>query len=70
MGAGSELSLNQLRVRALETILTDKSYIDQDAIGRIVEAHETRSGPRNGALVVARAGTLFPCPGRGNLSET
>jgi nitrile hydratase len=53
--ADSELSQIQLRVRALETILTEKGYIDPAALDRIVEAHETRIGPRNGALVVAKA---------------
>ena len=52
---GSELSETQLRVRALETILTEKGYIDAAALDAIVEAYETKIGPRNGALVVARA---------------
>ena len=53
----SELSETQLRVRALETILTEKGYIDPAALDAIVEAYETKVGPRNGALVVARAWT-------------
>jgi nitrile hydratase len=52
---GSELSEMQLRVRALETILTEKGYVDPAALDAIVEAYETRIGPRNGARVVARA---------------
>jgi nitrile hydratase subunit alpha len=52
---GSELSEMQLRVRALETVLTEKGYIDPAALDLIVEAYETRIGPRNGARVVARA---------------
>ncbi len=52
---GSELSEAQLRVRALETILTEKGYVDPAALDAIVETYETRIGPRNGALVVARA---------------
>ena len=52
---GSELSETQLRVRALETVLTEKGYIDPAALDRIVEAYETRIGPRAGARVVARA---------------
>src|SRR5207344_604249 len=52
---GSELSETQLRVRALETVLTEKGYIDPAALDAIVEAYETKIGPRNGALVVARA---------------
>ena len=46
---GSELSETQLRVRALETILTEKGYIDPAALDAIVEAYETKIGPRNGA---------------------
>jgi nitrile hydratase len=45
----------QLRVRALETILTEKGYVDPAALDLIVEAYETKIGPRNGALVVAKA---------------
>jgi nitrile hydratase len=52
---GSELSEMQARVRALETILTDKGYVDPAALDLIVEAFETRIGPRNGARIVARA---------------
>ena len=54
---GSELSETQLRVRALETILTEKGYIDPAALDAIVEAYETKIGPRNGSLVVAKAWT-------------
>ena len=56
-GHGSELSETQLRVRALETVLTEKGYIDPKALDAIVEAYETKIGPRNGAVVVARAWT-------------
>src|SRR3954467_12745592 len=52
---GSELSEAQLRVRALETILTEKGYIDPAALDAIVEAYETKVGPHRGARVVARA---------------
>lgn len=52
---GSELSEMQLRVRALETVLTEKGYIDPVALDRIVEAFETKIGPHNGARIVARA---------------
>jgi nitrile hydratase subunit alpha len=52
---GSELSDLQLRVRALETILAEKGYIDPAALDRIVEAYETRIGPHIGAAAVARA---------------
>jgi nitrile hydratase subunit alpha len=54
---GSELSEMQLRVRALETVLTEKGYIDPAALDLIVENYETRIGPQNGARVVAKAWT-------------
>jgi len=52
---GSELSEMQLRVRALETILTEKGYVDAAALDLIIEAYETRIGPHNGAHAVAKA---------------
>ena len=52
---GSELSDIELRVRALETILVEKGYVEAAALDRIVEAYETRIGPHIGAQVVARA---------------
>src|SRR5437764_6443155 len=52
---GSELSDMQLRVRALETILTEKGYVDPAALDGIIEAYETRIGPHNGARAVAKA---------------
>ena len=51
----SELSETELRVRALETILTEKGYVDPAALDAIVQAYETRIGPHNGARVVAKA---------------
>lgn len=52
---GSELSDMQVRVRSLESVLSEKGYIDPAALDAIVEAYETRIGPHNGAQVVARA---------------
>jgi nitrile hydratase len=52
---GSELTEMELRVRALESILGEKGYIDPSALDRIIEAYETRIGPHSGARVVARA---------------
>jgi nitrile hydratase len=52
---GSELPEIALRVKALESILVEKGYIDPAAIDVIVETYETKVGPRNGARVVARA---------------
>lgn len=54
---GSELSDMQIRVRTLETVLSEKGYVDPAALDAIVEAYETRIGPHNGAQVVARAWT-------------
>lgn len=54
-GKGSELSEMSLRVRALETILTEKGYVDPATLDAIVETYETKIGPRNGAKVIARA---------------
>jgi nitrile hydratase len=47
----------QARVKALETVLTQKGLIDPAAIDAIVETYETKIGPRNGAHVVAKAWT-------------
>ncbi len=44
-----------VRVRALETLLTEKGYIDPAALDEVIDAYQTRIGPRNGARVVARA---------------
>jgi len=52
---GSESSEMQLRVRALETVLTEKGYVDPAVLDLIIEAFETRIGPHLGAQVVARA---------------
>lgn len=51
----NELDPFAARVRALETILTEKGLIDPAAIDVIVETYETKIGPRNGARVVAKA---------------
>ncbi|NKI61853.1 nitrile hydratase subunit alpha [Labrenzia sp. PO1] len=51
----SELSEIELRVRALETLLTEKGYIDPPALDELIETYETKIGPKNGARVVARA---------------
>jgi nitrile hydratase len=54
---GSELSETQRRVRALESILTEKGYVDPTALDALVETYETKVGPHNGARVVAKAWT-------------
>ena len=42
-------------MRALETVLTEKGYIDPAALDRIVETFETKIGPHIGARIVAKA---------------
>jgi nitrile hydratase len=42
-------------VRALETVLTEKGYVDPAALDAIIETYETKVGPHNGARVVAKA---------------
>jgi len=54
---GSELTETQRRVRALESILVEKGYVDPAALDALVETYETKVGPHNGARVVARAWT-------------
>ncbi len=51
----SHLSEIELRVRALESILVEKGYVDPAAIDALVETYEVKVGPRNGARVVAKA---------------
>jgi len=51
----SHLSEIELRVRALESILVEKGYVDPAAIDALVETYEVKVGPRNGAKVVAKA---------------
>jgi nitrile hydratase subunit alpha len=53
----SELGPMELRVRALQTLLTQKGYIDPEALDVLVDTYQTRIGPRNGAQVVAKAWT-------------
>jgi nitrile hydratase len=52
---GSDVSEMQLRVRALETVLTEKGYIDPKALDIIIDAYENRIGPHIGARIVAKA---------------
>jgi nitrile hydratase len=51
----SELSDVEVRVRALETVLAQKGYIEPAALDVLIDTYQTRIGPRNGARVVARA---------------
>ncbi|SFM40028.1 nitrile hydratase [Shimia aestuarii] len=43
-----------LRVRALETILTEKGLVDPAALDEIIDTYQNRIGPKNGARVVAK----------------
>lgn len=52
---GSHLSQTDARVRALESILIDKGYVDPAALDVLIETYETQVGPHNGARVVAKA---------------
>jgi len=54
-GEGSELSKTALRVRAIESLLVEKGYVDPSALDVIIDTYENKVGPRNGALVVAKA---------------
>ena len=51
----SELGEMDVRVRALQTILAQKGYIDPAALDVLIDTYQTKIGPRNGARVVARA---------------
>lgn len=51
----SHLDDMDVRVRALETLLVEKGYVDPAAVDRLIETYEVHVGPHNGARVVARA---------------
>ena len=53
----SELSPIALRVRALESLLVEKGYVDPAALDVLIDTYENKIGPRNGAKVVAKAWT-------------
>ena len=55
--AASHFGPMDLRVRALETVLAQKGYIDPEALDVLIDTYQTRIGPRNGARVVAKAWT-------------
>jgi nitrile hydratase len=46
-----------LRVKSLESLLVEKGLVDREALDALVDAYETKIGPRNGARVVAKAWT-------------
>ena len=53
----SELSDVELRVRALESLMVEKGYVDPAALDELIDTYETKVGPRNGAQVIAKAWT-------------
>jgi nitrile hydratase len=53
--AGSASRPIALRVKALESLLIEKGYVDPAALDALIELYETKIGPRNGAHVVAKA---------------
>lgn len=53
----SALSPIALRVKAMESLLVEKGYVDPAALDLLIDTYETKIGPRNGARVVARAWT-------------
>jgi len=44
-----------LRVKALESLLVEKGLVDPAALDILIDTYEHKVGPRNGAMVVARA---------------
>ncbi|HET7032611.1 MAG TPA: nitrile hydratase subunit alpha, partial [Casimicrobiaceae bacterium] len=52
---GSDLSPLDVRVRALESLLVEKGYVEPAALDLLIETYETKIGPHNGARVVAKA---------------
>jgi len=51
----SHLGEMDARVRALESLLVEKGYVDPAALDEIIEIYQSRIGPQNGAKVVAKA---------------
>jgi nitrile hydratase subunit alpha len=51
----SDLTETQLRVRALESVLVEKGYVDPAALDALIDTYESKVGPHNGATVVAKA---------------
>lgn len=51
----SDLGETEIRVLALKTVLSQKGYIDPDALDVVIDTYQNKIGPRNGARVVAKA---------------
>ena len=56
-GDMSHLHEMDARVKALESLLVEKGYVESAAIDELVDIYENRIGPKNGAHVVAKAWT-------------
>ena len=54
---GATLPDTVLRVKALESLLTEKGLVDPAALDVLIDTYENKVGPRNGARVVVRAWT-------------
>lgn len=44
-----------LKIRAIQSLLSEKGFLSQEVTDTIVDYFETKVGPRNGAQVVAKA---------------
>ncbi|MEM9677532.1 MAG: nitrile hydratase subunit alpha [Pseudomonadota bacterium] len=53
----SHLGEMDARVKALESLMVEKGYVDPAALDEIVDIYQSRIGPQNGAHVVAKAWT-------------
>jgi nitrile hydratase len=51
----SKLGAMDVRVRAVQSVLAEKGYIDPAALDVLIDTYQTKVGPRNGARVIARA---------------
>lgn len=54
---GAPLTDIQLRVKALESVLTEKGLVDEATLDALTDHYENKVGPHIGAQVVARAWT-------------
>jgi len=45
----------ELRTKALETLLIEKGLVNSQALNALIDTYENKVGPRNGAMVVAKA---------------
>ncbi|NKB51874.1 MAG: nitrile hydratase subunit alpha [Rhizobiaceae bacterium] len=51
----SHLGKMEARVRALESLLVEKGYVESESIDQLIQIYETKIGPKNGAHVVAKS---------------